>query len=279
MSLRTTAAPPPPKGSCDTDMGTAQTAPSGEARKARRVSYYLSYLRSLLFTNLLIYFYTAVCGTLSLFASLFDSRGRWQHAFARLWSWLILTTSGIRTRVEGLENLTHLKTAIYCANHQSAMDIPILFVNLPVQFRFVAKRSLFRMPFLGWHLKRSGHIPVDRERPREAMKSLDEAAEKIRAGSSVILFPEGHRSRNGKIAAFKSGSFYLAIQSGVPVVPITLNGTRAVLKPDTYHVRAGQTEMIVHPPIPTNTLTRGDVEALSDKVREQIISRFVPPDS
>jgi 1-acyl-sn-glycerol-3-phosphate acyltransferase len=94
------------------------------------------------------------------------------------------------------------------------MDIPILFVNLPVQFRFVAKRSLFKMPFLGWHLKRSGHIPVDRERPREAMRSLDEAAEKIRAGSSVILFPEGHRSRNGKIGQFKSGSFYLAIQSG-----------------------------------------------------------------
>ena len=138
-----------------------------------------------------------------------------------------------------LENLAPQKTAIYCANHQSAMDIPILFVNLPVQFRFVAKRSLFKMPFLGWHLKRSGHIPVDRERPREAMRSLDEAAEKIRAGSSVILFPEGHRSRDGKIGPFKSGSFYLAIQSGVPVVPITLNGTRAVLKPDTYHVRAG----------------------------------------
>jgi len=274
--LRTTSAPPLPKGSCDTDMGTAQTAPSEEARKAHGIWYYLSYLRSLLFTNLLIYFYTAICGTLSLFSSLFDSRGRWQHAFARLWSWLILTTSGIRTRVEGLENLDLQKTAIYCANHQSAMDIPILFVNLPVQFRFVAKRSLFNMPFMGWHLARSGHIPVDRERPREAMRSLDEAAERIRAGSSVILFPEGHRSRDGKIGPFKAGSFYLAIQSGVPVVPITLNGTRAVLKPDTYHVRAGQTEMIVHPPIPTSKLTRQDVEELSAKVRAQITSRFVP---
>ena len=276
--MRTTSAPPLPKGSCDTDMGTAQTAPSGEARKAPGVSYYLSYLRSLLFTNLLIYFYTAVCGTLSLFASLVDSRGRWQHAFARLWSWLILTTSGIRTRVEGLENLAPQETAIYCANHQSAMDIPILFVNLPVQFRFVAKRSLFKLPFLGWHLKRSGHIPVDRGRPRGTRRSLDEAAEKIRAGSSVVLFPEGHRSRDGKMGPFRSGSFYLAIQSGVPVVPITLNGTRAVLKPDTYHVRAGQTEMIIHPPIPTSTLTRVDVEALSEKVRAQIISRFVPSD-
>jgi 1-acyl-sn-glycerol-3-phosphate acyltransferase len=259
-------------------MGTAQTAPSEEARKPHGISYYLSYLRSLLFTNLLIYFYTAVCGTLSLLASLFDSSGRWQHAFARLWSWLILTTSGIQTRVEGIENLDPRKTAIYCANHQSAMDIPILFVNLPVQFRFVAKQSLFNMPFMGWHLKRSGHIPVDRKRPRGAMRSLDAAAEKIRAGSSVILFPEGHRSRDGKIGPFKSGSFYLAIQSGVPIVPITLNGTRAVLKPDTYHVRAGQTKMIVHPPISTSKLTRQDVEALSGKVRAQIISRFVLSD-
>jgi len=277
--LRATSGHRLPKGSLDTDMGTAQTAPNGSPRKAPGVWYYLSYLRSLLFTNLLIYFYTAVCGTLSLCASLFDSRGRWQHAFARLWSWLILTTSGIRTRVEGIENVVPHKTAIYCANHQSAMDIPILFVNLPVQFRFVAKRSLFKMPFLGWHLKRSGHIPVDRERPREAMRSLDEAAERIRAGSSVLLFPEGHRSRDGRMLPFKSGSFYLAIQSGVPVVPITLNGTRAVLKPDTYHVRPGQTEMIVHPPIPTGTLTRDDVEGLSEQVRARITSRLVACDS
>jgi len=257
-------------------MGTAQAVPGGTNRKAQGVSYYLSYLRSLLFTNLLIYFYTAVCGTLSLCSSLFDSQGRWQHAFARIWSWLILRTSGIRTRAEGLENLTGLKTAIYCANHQSAMDIPILFVNLPVQFRFVAKRSLFKLPFLGWHLTRSGHIPVDRGRPKGARMSLDAAARKIRAGSCVLLFPEGHRSRDGKLLPFRSGSFYLAIQSGVPIVPITLNGTRAVLKPDTHHVRPGLTEMIVHPPIATSTLKRDDLDALAAKVKAQIASRFVP---
>jgi 1-acyl-sn-glycerol-3-phosphate acyltransferase len=238
--------------------------------------YYLSYLRSLLFTNILIYLYTAVCGTISLSASLFDDTGRWQHACARLWSRLILISSGIRTRVEGIENVDPRTTAIYCANHQSAMDIPVLFVNLPVQFRFVAKRSLFKIPFLGWHLKRSGHIPVDRNRPREGRRSLDQAAERIRAGSSVVLFPEGHRSRDGKLLPFKSGSFYLAIQAGVPVVPITLNGTRAVLKPDTYHVRAGQTEMIVHPPISTSGLTLADVDALSERVRSQILAHFAP---
>jgi len=260
-------------------METVSTVPAKKNLPGERLRYYLSYLRSLLFTNLLIYFYTAVCGTLSLFGSLFDNRGIWQHACARTWSWLILKTSRIRVRTEGLENVRPGETAIYCVNHQSAMDIPVLFVYLPVQFRFVAKRSLFHMPFMGWHLRRSGHIPVDRDRPREAIKSLDQAAERIRAGCPVVLFPEGHRSRNGQIGPFKAGTFYLAIQSGVPIVPITVNGTRDVLQPDTYHVRGGETEMIVHPAIPTSGLTLKDVDALSERVRSRIVSRFKTPKS
>ena len=236
----------------------------------------LSYARSLLFTNLLIYFYTAVCGTFSLLGSVFDAEGRWQHACARTWSWLILKTSGIRVRVEGLEHVHPNQTTIYCVNHQSAMDIPVLFVNLPVQFRFVAKRSLFNMPFMGWHLRRSGHIPVDRDRPHEALKSMKKVAQEIREGKSVLLFPEGHRSRDGKLLPFKAGSFYIAILAGVPIVPITINGTTYVLKPDTYHVRAGQTELIVHPAIDTHGLTLKDVDKLTEQVRGIIASRFVP---
>ena len=236
----------------------------------------MSYARSLLFTNPLIYFYTAVCGTASLVGSIFDAKGRWQHACARSWSRLILGTSGIRVRVEGLENITPNAAAIYFVNHQSAMDIPVLFVNLPVQFRFVAKRSLFNMPFMGWHLRRSGHIPVDRDRPREAMKGMRKVAKEIREGKSVLFFPEGHRSRDGQLLPFKAGSFYIAILAGVPIVPITINGTPNVLKPDTYHVRAGQTEMIIHPAISTQGVTLHDVETLSQKVKDAIASRFVP---
>jgi 1-acyl-sn-glycerol-3-phosphate acyltransferase len=243
-----------------------------------RVNYYLSYLRSVIVTNTLIYLYTAICGTLSLCGSLFDSGGRWQHACARVWSWLILKTSGVRVRVEGLENVNPEETTIFCVNHQSAMDIPVLFVYLPVQFRFVAKRSLFSLPFLGWHLRRSGHIAVDRERPREALKSMEQAAKKIREGKSVVLFPEGHRSRSGELGPFKGGSFYLAILAGVPIVPITLNGTRQVLKPDTYHVRPGKVDMIVHSPVPTDNLTTEDAAKLSTRVRNQIVSRFKEPE-
>jgi len=254
----------------DTTAPHAGKAHAGQSRNT------LSYARSLIFTDPLIYLYTALCGTASLLGSLFDARGRWQHACARVWSWLILKTSGIRVRVEGSEHVNPHAPTVYCANHQSAMDIPVLFVNLPVQFRFVAKRSLFHLPFLGWHLRRSGHIAVDRDRPREALKSMETVAQKIREGKSVLLFPEGHRSRSGEMLPFKGGSFRIAILAGVPIVPITLNGTRAVLTPDSFHVHAGRVEMIVHPPIETGGLTLQDTDALSTKVREAIASRFVP---
>lgn len=155
------------------------------------------------------------------------------------------------------------------------MDIPILFVCLPVEFRFVAKRSLFNIPFLGWHLWRSGHIPVERGQPQKAVKSLDKAAERIRAGTAVVLFPEGHRNRqDGTLGPFKKGSFYLAVRAGVPVVPVTISGSRAVLKPDSLHIRPGAVEVVFHPAISTTGLTVGDVESLSTRVRASILSRF-----
>jgi 1-acyl-sn-glycerol-3-phosphate acyltransferase len=258
----------------DMEISTPSPVPGNQRESCAR--HLLSYTRSLLFTNLLIYFYTAVCGTVSLLGSVFDAHGRWQHACARTWSWLILKTSGIRVRVEGLEHIHPGEPAIYCVNHQSAMDIPILFVHLPVQFRFVAKRSLFNMPFMGWHLRRSGHIPVDRDRPLEAMKSMKKVAHEIREGKSVLLFPEGHRSRNGQLLPFEAGGFYIAILAGVPIVPITINGTPYVLKPDTYHVRAGQTEMIVHPAIATQGMNRKGAAKLAEQVKAIIASRFVP---
>lgn len=257
-------------------MDTTRTISAKKSLSGGRTRNILSYIRSLFFTNLLIYFYTAVCETLSVCGSIFDANGRWQYGCSRVWSWLILKTSRISVHVEGLEHLQPNSTVIFCANHPSAMDIPVLFVHLPVQFRFLAKRSLFKLPFLGWHLRRSGHIPVDRGRPREALKGFDLAAKKVQEGCSVVMFPEGRRNRVPEMLPFKSGSFYLAILSGAPVVPITLNGTREVLKPDSYHVKPGRVEVIIHKPIPTAGMTVSDVDDLSRRVREQILSRFRP---
>jgi len=259
------------------DMEPFSAISASKRQTATGVKDFLSYLRSLLLTNNLIYLYTAFMGTLSLAGSLFDSRGRWQHACARFWSRLILKTSGVQVRVEGLEHVDPHAPAIFCVNHQSSMDIPVLLVSLPFQFRFLAKRSLFRYPFLGWHLRRSGHVAVYRDRPGEARKSLEEAVRKIREGYPVVVFPEGGRSRTGEILPFKAGAFHLAVRSGVRVVPITLNGTMAVLKPDTVHIRPGRVEMVVHAAVPTAGLASEDVRELAARVRNQVLSRFRQP--
>jgi len=253
-------------------MPSTSPTPAQQSSSGARMRNILSYARSLFFTDLLIYFYTAVCGTFSVCGSFFDAHGRWQHGCARVWSRLILKTSRIQLSVEGLENVDPDRTVIFCSNHPSAMDIPILFVSLPVQFRFLAKRGLFHVPFLGWHLRRSGHIPVDRGRPREALKGFDQAAKRIKEGRPVVVFPEGSRSRTDQMLPFKSGTFYLAILSGVPVVPITLIGSRQVLEPDSLHIRAGRVRVIIHKAISTAGLTIHDASDISRRVREQIVS-------
>src|SRR5215813_3890698 len=163
----------------------------------------LSYARSLLITAPLIFLYTAVMGTISVCSSLFDSRGRMQHSCARIWSRMILWTSGVRLNVSGANNLTPGIPYVLCVNHQSHMDIPIVIVAIPIQFRFAAKKELFRIPFLGWHLRRSGHVPIDRENPRAAIRSLSQAAKTIQSGTPLVIFPEGGTSQDGRILPFK----------------------------------------------------------------------------
>src|SRR5437773_884484 len=180
----------------------------------------LSYARSLLITAPLIFLYTAIMGSISVASSLFDARGRFQHACARVWAKMILWTSRIRIHVRGLENIRQGVPYVLCMNHQSHMDTPIVLAALPFQFRFTPKKQLFRYPFLGWHLRRSGHVPIDRENPRAAFKSLRDAAESIQRGSPVLFFPEGGTSFDGSVKPFKGGGFMLATKSKVPVVPV-----------------------------------------------------------
>src|SRR5499427_6916982 len=170
----------------------------------------LSYARSLLITAPLIFLYTGIMGSISVASSLAYARGGMQHGCSRIWARLILWTSRIRVRVTGLGNISPDTPYVLCANHQSHMDTPIILAALPFQFRFTPKKQLFRYPFLGWHLRRSGHVAIDRENPHAAIKSLREAADAIRRGTPVLIFPEGGTSRDGNINPFKRGAFMLA---------------------------------------------------------------------
>jgi 1-acyl-sn-glycerol-3-phosphate acyltransferase len=231
----------------------------------------LGYARSLLVTAPLIFLYTAVMGSISVASSIVDSRGHIQHACSRIWARMILWTSRVRLRVTGLDNIKSDTPYVLCVNHQSHMDIPIILAALPFQFRFAAKKQLFRYPFLGWHLRRSGHVPIDRENPRAAVKSLREAAKMIRKGTPVVIFPEGGTSFDGSIRPFKGGGFMLATKSEACAVPVTIRGSRAVLVPKTYYVRGGAVEVIVGRPISSEGMQAAE---LANRVREEVLTAF-----
>jgi len=214
--------------------------------------------------------YTAVLGTLSLASSLFDRRGVLAHWCARLWSWLILATTGVRVDVRGRERLTAGRTYVFVSNHQSIYDIPVLFASLPYQLRIIAKQSLGRFPFLGWHLRHTGHILVDRRDPERA-GVLRQASTLVRQGLSLIVFPEGTRSADGGLAPFKGGSFLLALDAGLPVVPVAVIGSRHVMRKGRLAVAPGRVRLVVHDPIPPPDLdgppSPRDARALATQVR------------
>ena len=152
-------------------------------------------------------------------------------------------------RVRGLENVP-AGPAVFAANHASALDILVIFGHLPVDFRIVYKQSLSLVPLLGWSIRLGGHVPVDRRNPFRALRSLEAAARRIRGGTSVVVFPEGTRSPDGAVRRFKRGSFSLALQAGVPVVPVSLVGVKAVVPRGLPSVRPGLVQVVVHPVVP-----------------------------
>jgi 1-acyl-sn-glycerol-3-phosphate acyltransferase len=214
--------------------------------------------------------YTVVLGTASLLSSLFDRRGDFGHKCARAWSWLILKTTGVRVEVTGLERLDRSRSYIFAANHQSIYDIPILFASLPYQLRIIAKASLGRIPFMGWHLRRTGHVLVDRAKPGAGiMKKLARLA---RQQHSLIVFPEGTRSTDGSVARFKGGSFLIALEAGLPVVPISIQGSRHVMFRGRLMVCPGTVSVTVHEPIETSGVPRDAVREFSARVHDVVAS-------
>lgn len=209
--------------------------------------------------------YTIVLGSLSLVSTLVDRTGDLAHRCARAWAWLILETSGVRVTVRGLERLDRTRSYVFAANHQSIYDIPIVFTALPFQLRIVAKQSLGRIPFMGWHLHLAGHLLVDRSRPGAGV--VKKMARLVGEHHSLIVFPEGTRSVDGEVHRFKGGSFALAVEAGLPVVPITIAGSRHVMTKGQVTVRPGQVSLTIHDPIETAAVPRDGVREMADRVR------------
>src|SRR5579862_6500632 len=209
-------------------------------------------------------------GMISLICSLWDRNGRTQHRLAQQWSRMLLAVSFVTCEVEGAEKLDPGASYVVVANHSSYMDIPVLYTAVPLQIRFFAKKGLFSIPLLGWHLSRAGHLPVVRGDARASLKFMSDGAKWIRERHiSVLLFPEGGRSEEG-IRPFKEGAAYIAIKAGVPVVPVGLINMRAVLPMHSLLLRPAHVKVNIGNPIDTANMTPKDRAQLNETLYERV---------
>ena len=209
----------------------------------------------------------------AIICSLFDTSGRVYAFHARLWARLSLVLAGAKVYIQGTEKLPD-GSAIFMSNHQSNFDILSLLATMPRQINWIAKKELFDIPVFGPSMRRGGYIPLDRSNGRKALKSIDNAARIIRAGKSVVMFPEGTRSRDTQLLPFKRGGFLLALKAGVPVVPITINGSGRVNPAGSTRIYRGNITITLHPPLtPETTVSRASAETvLMEQVRNSIAS-------
>jgi 1-acyl-sn-glycerol-3-phosphate acyltransferase len=214
--------------------------------------------------------FTVVLGICAFLTFPFDRRGNVIHRYARLWGWLILQANGVRVQVRGLEHVDHRQPAIYMCNHQGTFDIFVLLAHLPIQFRWVAKVGLFRIPVLGWAMSTAGYISLDRSKRKRAYRGIEIAARKIREKNSVVMFPEGSRSYDGTLQPFMNGGFTLALRAGVPICPITIDGSWALMPRTTLRIKRGTVRIVIGQPIKTAGLTMKDRKRLMREVEEKI---------
>jgi 1-acyl-sn-glycerol-3-phosphate acyltransferase len=238
---------------------------------------WMSRLRSYFILDPLIWFYTLILGLLAVPGGLFDPDAKRLHWFSYAWSWLIMKSIFSPVKVTGFDKIDTSKPHVYAANHASALDIPVLYVNLPFQFRIAFKKELLSYPVVGWQLKRSGQICLDQQNPTRSLGSIRAALKGLKAGMPLVIFPEGGRTDDGYIKPFLPGAFFLAIKAQVDVVPIALVGTYELLPMDTYHIKCRPLEMRVGEPISTAGLTLRDMDALSAKVQAALEKLYYQP--
>jgi 1-acyl-sn-glycerol-3-phosphate acyltransferase len=217
---------------------------------------------------------TLVLGFFAFITYPFDRKGRVVHRYARLWGKTALLANRVRVKIEGMEHLNGQGPYIFMSNHQGYYDIFALLGHLPYQFKWLAKKELFSIPFLGWTMAAAGYIRIDREGTRETVGAMNNAAQRIRDGMSVVIFPEGSRSPDGLIQPFKKGGFTLAIKSGIPIVPIAISGSRDIMPKGKLTAASGEIWIRVDQPIETENFSSKDRESLMKRVRETITKNF-----
>ena len=222
----------------------------------------------------LIALVTTLFGCASLLTSLWDTSGRQQHAIARAWARTLLRITFSPVTVLGADKLPP-GAAVFASNHLSYMDTPVLFAHLPFQFRILAKQSLWKIPFIGWHLHRSGQVPVDQSTVRSSVGSLGLAVAALKEGMPIVLFPEGGRAATGRTGPFLSGAAVMAIKAQVPLVPVTLVGTWQLLPIHTYTLRPRPLFLILGEPILTTGLTTRDADALTQQAFSAITQTYL----
>lgn len=235
-----------------------------------KFKHLLSRLRSYFIFDPLIWLYTVTMGTLSLLSSFVDRDGRIQQWFAVTWSKMIMRTIGVPLTIRGMEKVDSTRPHLYALNHLSALDIPAVYVAMPCHFRIMAKEELFRYPFMGWHMRRSGQVSIERENAVSSMRSLNRAASILKSGQPLVVFPEGGRSATGQVKAFLPGVFYVAIKAGVDVVPMALIGTYEVLPMETFHIMPRPIELLVGEPISVAGYGLRDMDKLAAKVQTAV---------
>ena len=248
-----------------------------EAHAPARQYGWLSRLRSYFIFDPLIWAYSVILGIISIPVSLFGEKTRILHAFARVWSKLIMQTILSPVKVSGIEGIDTSKPHVYAVNHASALDIPVLYVNLPFQFRIVFKKELLSYPIVGWHLKRSGQVCIDQQKPTRSVAAIRSAVKSLQAGMPLVIFPEGGRTPDGEIKPFLPGAFFMAIKAQVDIVPVALLGTYELLPMNTYHIKPRPLEMRVGRPILTAGHSVREMEVLSAEVHQAMEELYCQP--
>lgn len=217
---------------------------------------------------------TGFFGSLSLLCGLWDKDGSQQHAIAQVWASSLLRIALSPVTIEGADRLHVHETAVYASNHLSYYDTPVLFSKLPFQFRILAKASLWKVPFVGWYLNRSGQVPIDQSSARAGVISLGRGVKTLQSGMPLVIFPEGGRSASGQPKEFAAGAAWMAIKAQMPLVPLTIVGTYELLPIHHLTLWPRKLKLIVGEPIPTAGLTTKDAEVLNEQLRDVIAATY-----